>query len=86
MSVLHIEDPETYELAAELAKRHGETLAEAVKTPVRERLSRERLAGADHSRMVAQVLELGRQIAASPVLDARSPDEILGYDSIGIPE
>jgi len=35
--------------------------------------------------LAAELLEIGKQCAASPLLDDRSPDEILGYDNHGIP-
>jgi hypothetical protein len=30
-------------------------------------------------------MELGRRISSRPVLDPRSPDEIIGYDDFGVP-
>jgi len=32
-----------------------------------------------------ELLRIGRECAALPVLDARPPDEILGYDEAGLP-
>jgi antitoxin VapB len=32
-----------------------------------------------------ELLVIGRRCAALPDLDTRSPDEILGYDEIGLP-
>ena len=32
-----------------------------------------------------ELVEIGQRCAALPVLDARSPDEILGYDQVGLP-
>lgn len=85
MPVLNIKDAETYELASELARGQGETLTQAVKTALRERLERNRAAGSDHSRLVERVLELGRRASSRPILDSRSSDEIIGYDELGIP-
>lgn len=85
MAVLNIKDPEAYALAAELAKRTGCTLTQAVKEALREGLARERAKKSDHSRLVSRVLELGRRASSRPVLDPRSPDEILGYNEIGVP-
>ena len=85
MAVLIIKDRETYELTAELARRRGETLTQAVKTSVKERLARERALEPDASRLVERVMELGKRISLRPVLDPRTPEEIVGYDEIGIP-
>jgi len=35
--------------------------------------------------LAAELLEIGRQCAASPLLDDRTPEAILGYDNHGIP-
>ena len=51
---------------------------------------RERLAGvrraADRTQMIASVERLQEMVKALPVLDSRSPDEILGYDEYGLPQ
>lgn len=57
---------------AELAEAAQETTAEE-----RERTARH---------MLAQVREIQAFLAALPVLDHRTPDEILGYAADGIPE
>ena len=85
MPVLNIKDAQTYELAAELAKKHGESLTQTVKTALRERLERDRAAAPNHTRLVERVLELGKRAASRPVLDERTPDEIIGYDEMGVP-
>ncbi len=33
----------------------------------------------------AELMEMGRRFGALPVLDTRTPDEILGYDELGLP-
>jgi hypothetical protein len=40
---------------------------------------------ADVTRLVARVMEIARRAADRPVLDPRSPDEIIGYDEQGVP-
>jgi antitoxin VapB len=35
--------------------------------------------------MVAEAMAIGRHFSSLPVLDPRSPDEILGYDENGLP-
>lgn len=84
MSTLNIKDAETHRLATELARRTGETLTAAVRKAVRERLERERRRDqAEKDRVWARVEAISKEIAALPVLDDRSPDEILGYNDMG---
>ncbi len=81
---LNIRSAETEALAAELARLTGETKTEAVTTAVRDRL--ERVKRERHRRSLADELDaIGKQCAALPVLDSRTPDEILGYDEHGLP-
>jgi antitoxin VapB len=37
------------------------------------------------ARMLADVAEIRTQLAQLPVLDDRSPEEIIGYDEFGLP-
>lgn len=85
MAVLNIKDAEAHALAAELARRTGRSLTQVVKEALRDRLERERAQQPGARRLVARVLELGRRASARPVLDARAPDQILGYDESGLP-
>lgn len=80
---LSIKSDEADRLARELAAETGETLTEAVEIALRERLSRER---AKHSpSMRTQLARLAADVAALPVADDRTPEEIIGYDSQGSP-
>jgi antitoxin VapB len=77
---LSIKHPEADRLARELAACTGETLTQAVLEALRERLRRER--GRSREQSLAEELRaIRKRCAALPVLDDRSPDEILGYDS-----
>jgi len=81
---LNIRNRETEKLTAELARLTGETKTEAVTKAVRDRLDRVRQAR--RQRSLADELDvIGRQCAALPVLDPRTPEEILGYDKHGLP-
>lgn len=81
---LNIRNAETEVLAAELARLTGETKTEAVTKAVRDRL--ERVKRGRHQRSLADELDaIGKQCAALPVLDSRTPDEIVGYDDHGLP-
>lgn len=82
--VLSLKDPETDRLARELARTTGESLTEAVRRALAERLERERRRGRSHG--IAEALDaLAQECATLPDYDTRSPDEILGYDETGVP-
>ena len=85
MAILNIKDPEAHVLASELSRLTGHTLTKVVTDALRDRLNRERSSASDRGRLALRVLEIGRRAAARPVLDPRTPDEILGYDEIGVP-
>jgi hypothetical protein len=40
----------------------------------------------DTQLVVERVMRIARRIAARQVLDPRTPDEIIGYNNIGVPE
>ncbi len=81
---LNIRNIETERLAARLAKLTGETKTQAVRVAVRERL--ERIQRRRSGRRLADELdEIARHCASLPVLDSRTPDEILGYGDDGLP-
>ena len=81
---LNIKDPETDRLARELMQETGESLTGAVKVALRERLRR--IKGRPKGKSLADELdEIALRIAEMPVIDARTPDEILGYDQDGLP-
>ena len=80
---LSIKNPEADRLARELARTTGETLTEAVTTAIRERLVRETGWSAEGAR--AEIDRIVAELAEAPVLDHRTPDEIIGYDENGLP-
>lgn len=80
---LSIKDPEADRLAREVAKATGETLTAAVVQSLRERLARVRRR--QGRRLGEEILKIGRRCAELPVEDARSDEEILGYDERGLP-
>ncbi len=83
--MLNIKNPETYRLARELADRTGMTLTAAVTVALRERLERLETPPRQKRVTVEEILEIGRQAAASmgpgPYLD--HADEF--YDKDGLP-
>jgi antitoxin VapB len=81
---LSIKNPEADRLARELAKTTGETLTEAVVRALRERLRRER-GRLRAPRLKDEMRAIRARCSKLPVLDPRTPDEILGYDDSGLP-
>jgi antitoxin VapB len=81
---LSIKDPETESLARELARRTGESITEATRRALEDRLRR--VAGARRAPLLLEELaSIRKRVAALPILDRRSPDEILDYDETGLP-
>ncbi len=83
---LNIRDAEVQALAREVAEATGETMTQAVKTALRERLARVRAVDeAERERRMADIMEFVRRFQSMPVIDPRSPEEILDYDENGLP-
>ena len=83
MSSLIIKDPRAQALAAELARRTGESLEDAVVNSLEQRLTRVgNRTGVDPD-LLKDLHEIARRSAALPVRDTRSDDEILGYNDAG---
>jgi antitoxin VapB len=81
---LRVKDPETQRLARILAERTGETLTEATRRALEERLRR--LGQATRKPALLDDLRaIRRRWSAIPVLDRRSAEEIIGYDENGAP-
>ena len=83
---LHIKDEKADRLARQLAQATGETLTEAVTRAIEERLGRfRRRSEAEIEARRRAMIEVIEEIKKLPVLDPRSPDEIIGYDKHGLP-
>jgi antitoxin VapB len=81
---LSIKDPETARLARNLAQLTGETITTATRRAIEERLRR--IGGQSRRAALLQdMAEIRRRWSAMPVLDDRTPEEILGYDAHGLP-
>lgn len=81
---LNIRNAEAEKLAAELARRTGESKTEAVTKALRDRLVRVRREST-RRRLADELEEIARHCASLPVLDRRSAEEILGYGETGLP-
>ncbi|HEV2963548.1 MAG TPA: type II toxin-antitoxin system VapB family antitoxin [Candidatus Angelobacter sp.] len=82
---INIKDSETDHLAREVAHRTGETITDAIRVALQERL--QRLSGRQHAATTREKIgEILRRVDALSTQDHRSEDEILGYDENGIPQ
>ncbi|HTE39130.1 MAG TPA: type II toxin-antitoxin system VapB family antitoxin [Reyranella sp.] len=89
---LNIKDRETEEVVRQLAKRTGRSITEAVRQAAAAELQRmdadyaERLAKLTPEKLakLRRIEAICKEAAALPVLDNRTPDEIIGYDENGI--
>jgi antitoxin VapB len=81
---LSIKDDEADRLARELADATGESLTTAVREALRERLLRVKGRPAAPS-LKDELRAIRKRCSRLPVLDRRSPEEILGYDEHGLP-
>lgn len=81
---ISIKSMETERLAREVAAETGESITGAIQKALEERL--ERLKRQRKSQIVkSQLDDILRRVDQLPVLDSRTPDEILGYDEHGLP-
>ena len=81
---LSLRDAETDRLAREVAKLTGESLTEAVRKALAERLERERRKRGRNKGLAERLNEIALHCASLPDYDARTPDEIIGYDDEGM--
>jgi antitoxin VapB len=77
---LYIKNPAAHRLAEQVGKRMGVTLSDAVIAALEDSLQKTR-----RPLNRTKVDDLCARIGALPVADARTPEEILGYDAFGIP-
>jgi antitoxin VapB len=82
---LNIKSADAYRLAKQLAHARGSTLTEAVTSALSESLRTEGDAKAGIDAILEEVRQVQALIASLPDRDARSPEEILGYDDRGLP-
>jgi antitoxin VapB len=79
---LHIQDPEAEKLAEDLAALTGEIKTDAVIPALRERLHA--VKGQHAGRLAERLDEIANDCSSLPLLDDRSPDQML-YDDQGLP-
>jgi antitoxin VapB len=81
---LSIKNDDTERLARQIASATGESLTEAIKKSLEERWQRLKSRRRKDTSL-SHVEDLLRRVDALPTLDARSEEEILGYDENGLP-
>lgn len=84
-------DRDTEALARRLAQAAGVSVESIVKQALSELAEGTDLGGApspplDGQSLVDRLREISDHAAALPVRDARTPDQIIGYDEHGLPE
>lgn len=81
---LNIKNEQTHERARQLSKLAGESMTEAVDRAIVERI--DRIQRARNQKAISKrLLKIGQECAALPVLDKRTPEEML-YDQDGLPK
>ena len=82
---LSIKDPEVDLLARQAASQTGKTITDAVLEALRSYLNSLSRQQDETVLMVADAMAIGRHCAALPTIDNRSDEDILGYNSDGVP-
>ncbi|HUR43183.1 MAG TPA: type II toxin-antitoxin system VapB family antitoxin [Aestuariivirga sp.] len=85
---LSIKNREVEALARELARLSGKPITQAVRDSLKREVERARVVArpaADRAALAERLMEIGRRVAAMPVLNDLTDDEILGYDEHGAP-
>lgn len=82
---LSIKDVETERLARDLARRTGETITDATKKALEERLQRVAIGPRKQRLLLEDLVAIRERCARLPLLDDRSPEDVLGYDENGLP-
>jgi antitoxin VapB len=82
MAIL-IKDQEADQMIRMLAERTGESITDAVKQAVRERLDRVPLTEDEIAARKRKIEALIAKAGAIPIVDDRTPDEIIGYNEFG---
>lgn len=83
---LSIRHSETEELVRLYARQKGLTMTAAINAAMKDAIANDRaLRNAEVERRMQAMATIQAEIAKLPILDHRTPDEILGYDEYGLP-
>lgn len=81
-------DPETERLARKLAEVTGKSLPDILKQAIEAEAAKVGVAKPEpisKEELIARMTEITDGFAKLPILDRRTPDEIMGYDDHGLP-
>ena len=81
---LSIKSIEVEQMARELAAKTGESLTGAIQKALEERLGRIKRERRNQI-LASQLDEILHRVDEMPDIDSRSPDELIGYDDLGLP-
>jgi antitoxin VapB len=81
---LSIKSIKAERLARDVAARTGESLTGAIEKALEERLDRLTRQRKNQNLMI-QLQDILHRVDQLPILDPRTPDEIVGYDENGLP-
>jgi antitoxin VapB len=81
---LNIKNAETERLARELARRRGTGVTEAVTAALKEELKREQNRVREPG-LADRLMQIAEEYRKLPIIDDRTPEEILDYDENGLP-
>ncbi|WP_420125584.1 type II toxin-antitoxin system VapB family antitoxin [Longimicrobium sp.] len=81
---LNIKNREAGQLAREIADLTGESLTDVVTTALRDRLSVIRRQ-TERMGLMSDIRQIQAFVASLPDVDHRTPEEIIGYDELGLP-
>jgi antitoxin VapB len=86
---LHIDSPKAAALAQKLAERTGQTVTDAVVHALEAELGRQPArrheTDAEREERFARIMKRVEEMHRLPIIDPRSPDELVGYDEDGLP-
>ncbi len=82
---ISIRNPEAESLARELAQASGKNITDVVLEALRGYREHQHEQQGRQSPLSKRLLAIGAHCARLPDLDARSADEIMGYDERGLP-
>lgn len=80
---INIKDPETDRLARDLAAKTGESLTNAIKHAIEERLVRE--SARTTISLADEIMEISRRASRIRPKSSATADEVIGYDDRGLP-
>lgn len=79
---LNLKSRRVHDMARELAELTGDSMTGAVEVALREAIARRRPAVEARRALLGRIAE---HCAKLPLRDDRTPDEIIGYDDVGLP-